>query len=152
SGARSPSAWRNRSGMSLGRCVTPIHLPWQPLGVLHTPYKFFLNSERCLYRAESAGTDARAMGAAGRASLSFIVADLAGILAVDQDTVVDDEDEIVAAVAVDIADGKVARLDEGTRVAEALALEDAEGQGALEVVGRQERDDLDEVLADVGED
>ena len=38
---------------------------------------------------------------------------LARVLAVDEDAVVDDEDEVGAAVAVDVADGQVAGLDRG---------------------------------------
>ena len=47
----------------------------------------------------------------------------------------DDQDEVVAVVAVDVADRQVAGLDQGVGVAEALAFEDAERQGVLEVVG-----------------
>ena len=38
----------------------------------------------------------------------------------------DDQDEVVAAVAVDVADGQVARLGEVAGAAEDLALEDLE--------------------------
>ena len=50
-----------------------------------------------------------------------------GILAVDQHAIVDDEDDVGAAVAVDVADGHVARFDQVADVAERLTLEDFEG-------------------------
>ena len=42
----------------------------------------------------------------------------------------DDQDEVGPAVAVDVADGEVAGLDQVVDVAEGLALEDLEGEGA----------------------
>ena len=64
----------------------------------------------------------------------------------------DDQDEVGAAVAVDVADAQVARLDQVVDVAERLALEDLEREGTLEVGLAGVGDDLDEVLGDVGQD
>ena len=65
----------------------------------------------------------------------------------------DDEDEVLAAVAVDVADGEVAGLDRVAAAAERLALEDLEararGSGRP---GAGVGDDLDEVLGRVDQD
>src|SRR4051794_36580748 len=74
---------------------------------------------------------------------------LARVLPVDQDAVVDNQDEVGAAVAVDVAEDQVAGLDGVAAAAEGLALEDLEDEPALQVGLAGVGDELDEVLGHV---
>src|SRR5262249_48594278 len=75
----------------------------------------------------------------------------AGVLAIDKHAIVNNNDDIDAAVAVDVAEGEVARLDRVAHVAEGLPLEDAEVGGGDQVLVPGARGDLQRMLADVDE-
>ena len=77
---------------------------------------------------------------------------LAGVLPIDEDAVVDDQDDVGPAVAIHVTDGHVARLDRIAGIAEVLALENLERDGREQLRIAGEGGDLQRLFADVGED
>src|SRR5208283_3634989 len=84
-------------------------------------------------------------------SLLWLLVGRSGILAEYQDPVVGDQDQVLAAVAVHVADDLVARLAHVADPAKELALEHLEGDGVEEILFSRVGRDLQHLLGDVGE-
>src|SRR5271157_1519799 len=88
----------------------------------------------------------------GDCSLLGFVVGCSGILAEYQDPVMGDQDQVLAAVAVHVADDLVARLAHVADPAKDLALEHLEGDGVEEIFFSRVGRDLQHLFGDVGED